>query len=146
MNYITISTSDLKRLLELSAQFPFAVIDGADNTDGEGVWHCDVEYYDEQGDEDPTEVFSFNRTQDTYKMSYEEKYKIYAEMRDYFAGEDIKCIADEREVQIEQGDMENLVNEYNERADMTLAERDLIENLVDEYAKNRKEKQWKYQG
>lgn len=140
MNYITISTSDLKRLLELSAQFPFAVIDGADNTDGEGVWHCDVEYYDEQGDEEPTEVFSFNRTKDTYEMSYEEKYKIFAEMRDYFAGEDIKCIADERDVQIEQGDMENLVNEYNERADMTLAERDLIENLVDEYAENRKEK------
>lgn len=67
MNYITISTSDLKRLLELSAQFPFAVIDGADNTDGEGKWHCDVEFYDEQGDEDPTEVFSFNPTKNNYR-------------------------------------------------------------------------------
>lgn len=132
--FITIATDDLARLLELSAQYPYAVIDGNDNTDGEGVWHCDVEYYDEQGDEEPTEVFSFNRTQDTYEMSFEEKYKIYAEMRDYFAGEDIKCIADERDIKLDEKDLAMLVEEYNERADMTLAERDLIENLVESYA------------
>lgn len=137
MNYITISTSDLKRLLELSAQYPFAVIDGKDNTDGEGKWHCDVEYYDEPGDEDPTEVFSFNPIT---AMDFEEKYKIYAEMRDYFASEDIKCIADERDIKLDEKDLAMLVEEYNERADMTLAERDLIENLVDKYAENRKEK------
>lgn len=64
--FITIATNDLARLLELSAQYPYAVFDGDDNTDGEGVWHCDVEYYDEQGDEAPIEVFSFNPTKDNY--------------------------------------------------------------------------------
>lgn len=64
--FITIATDDLARLLELSAQYPFAVIDSDDNTDGESKWHCDVEYYDEQGDEDPIEVFSFNPTKDNY--------------------------------------------------------------------------------
>lgn len=64
--FIAIATDDLKRLLELSAQYPFAVIDSDDNTDGESKWHCDVEYYDEQGDEDPIEVFSFNPTKDNY--------------------------------------------------------------------------------
>lgn len=137
--FITIATDDLARLLELSAHYPYAVLDGADNTDGEGVWHCDVEYYDEQGDETPTEVFSFNRTKDTYKMSFEEKYKIYAEMRDYYAGEDIKSIAEERGVKIEENDLQWLIERYKDCADMTIAERDLIKNLVDRYAENGKE-------
>lgn len=60
MRFITMTTQDLARLLELAAQQPFAVIDSPMNTDGEGVWHCDVEFYDEEGDETPEEVFSFN--------------------------------------------------------------------------------------
>lgn len=66
MRFITMTTEDLERLLELAAQQPFAVIDSPMNTDGEGVWHCDVEFYDEQGDEDPIENWSFNETKDTY--------------------------------------------------------------------------------
>lgn len=66
MRYITISTDDLDRLLELATNYPYAVIDSDDNTDGEGVWHCDVEFYDEQGDEDPIENWSFNESKETY--------------------------------------------------------------------------------
>ena len=64
MKYITITTEDLKRLMELATTYPYAVLDGSDNTDGEGKWHCDVEFYDEQGDEAPIEVFSFNPTKE----------------------------------------------------------------------------------
>lgn len=64
MRYITITTDDLDRLLELATNYPYAVIDSNDNTDGEGVWHCDVEFYDEYGDETPEEVFSFNASKE----------------------------------------------------------------------------------
>lgn len=64
MRFITISTEDLDRLMELAMTYPYLVIDSEYNTDGEGVWHCDVEFYDEQGDEDPVEVFSFNETKE----------------------------------------------------------------------------------
>jgi hypothetical protein len=67
MRFITMTTQDLARVLELAAQQPFAVIDSNDNTDGEGVWHCDVEFYDnydEYGDETPEEVFSFNASKE----------------------------------------------------------------------------------
>jgi hypothetical protein len=60
------TTEDLERLLELAAQQPFAVIDSPMNTDGEGVWHCDVEFYDEQGDEMTKEVFSFNASKEQH--------------------------------------------------------------------------------
>ena len=133
MNYITISTSDLKRLLELSAQFPFAVIDGADNTDGEGVWHCDVEYYDEQGDETPTEVFSFNKTRDDYLCQRDKEFEHYVKIRNFFIGEDIKNIADERGLKLEDNELGMLVEQYIDEHDMTIPERVMIENLVDRY-------------
>ena len=66
MRFITMTTEDLGRLLELAAQQPFAVIDSPTNTDGEGIWHCDVEFYDEQGDETPEEVFSFNASKEQH--------------------------------------------------------------------------------
>lgn len=64
MRFITMTTQDLARLLELATQQPFAVIDSPMNTDGEGVWHCDVEFYDEYTDETPEEVFSFNASKE----------------------------------------------------------------------------------
>lgn len=64
--FITIATDDLERLLELSANYQFNVVDSFDNLDGEGKWHCDVNFYDEQGDETPMEVFSFNKARDNY--------------------------------------------------------------------------------
>lgn len=84
MKYITMSTDDLARLLELATNYPYAVIDSNDNTDGEGVWHCDVEFYDEQGDEDPTDVFSFNELKGEPMTNEELMHKVrkeYAERK-----------------------------------------------------------------
>lgn len=131
--FITIATDDLARLLELSAQYPYAVIDGNDNTDGEGKWHCDVEFYDEQGDEDPTEVFSFNPTENNYKLDRDLKWQAYKEVRDEYLAEDIKRIADERGVKLDDADLAILVEEYINDHDMTISERDMIENLVERY-------------
>lgn len=142
MKYITISTQDLKRLMELARAYEYAVFDGNDNTDGEGVWHCRVDFYEnfpeDVDNDDPFEVFEFNEPNN--EMSFDNKYKVYTEIRNYYAGEDIRCIAEEREVEIDDKDMDRLIDEYNKRVDMSVAERDLIENLVDKYAEDRKEK------
>ena len=62
LKYVSISTEDLKSLLNLATTYPYDVFCNDDNTDGEGKWHCDVEFYDELGDETPTETFSFNES------------------------------------------------------------------------------------
>lgn len=66
--FITIATDDLERLLELASEKSFAVLDSVGNTDGEGKWHCDVEFFDEPGDDSPVEVFSFNKSEDNYSL------------------------------------------------------------------------------
>lgn len=71
MKYITISTEDLGRLMKLARANEYAVFDGDDNTDGEGVWHCRVDFYEnfpEDMDNDaPIEVFEFNETKGDYR-------------------------------------------------------------------------------
>ena len=135
MKFITISTEDLGRLLELSANYPFAVIDSNTNTDGEGKWHCDVEFYDEQGDEDPIELFSFNETRDNYipEDDSTKKYMNYVEIRDFFIGKDIEAIAEQRGVKLEDHEVKLLVDQYVEDHDMNQSERGMIENLIERY-------------
>lgn len=69
--FITISTADLKRLLKLARKYDFAVFDGADNTDGESVWHCRVDFYkkypQDMDNDDPCHVFTFDETEDDYE-------------------------------------------------------------------------------
>lgn len=66
MKYITISTEDLKEMLDLAEVYDPVVFDGDDNTDGEGVWHCRVDFYEDfpqdVDNDDPIEVFEFNET------------------------------------------------------------------------------------
>lgn len=61
---IIIDTEDLKDMLDSAKDFKFVkVYDSDSNTDGEGVWHCDVEFfdeYDEGGDPATIDTFSFN--------------------------------------------------------------------------------------
>ena len=61
---IIIDTEDLKTLLDLTKQYEVVkVYDGDTNTDGEGVWHCDVYFADTMEEiiaDAPNEVFSFN--------------------------------------------------------------------------------------
>lgn len=65
---IVISTEDLRGILMYAQNYKnFLVHDSDDNTDGEGAWHCDVEFFNEnQLDGDPAvEVaYSFDGVKD----------------------------------------------------------------------------------
>lgn len=117
------TTQDLERLMELAATYPYAVIDSVDNTDGEGVWHCDVEFYDEQGDEDPINVFSFNATRDDYSIAT------------HFAREDVKQVAEDMGVaeKLEDRDIDIIAGRYSDEHDMTIADRTQIEQHISNY-------------
>lgn len=61
---IAIDTKDLRAMLEHRKKYDFCkVVDSGDNTDGEGVWHCDVYFGDDPravADGDGDEVYSFD--------------------------------------------------------------------------------------
>lgn len=65
---IVIDTDDLKDMLCLAKDFKFAkVYDSDSNTDGEGVWHCDVEFfdsYDDGGDPMVVDAYSFDEARE----------------------------------------------------------------------------------
>ncbi len=68
-HYILMTTNDLKKLLALAGNPTLRfneVIDSEDNTDGEGKWHCDVNFYVNEEDaevDNPAEAFSFDSAQ-----------------------------------------------------------------------------------
>lgn len=128
MKFITIATQDLKRLLELAAQQPFAVIDGVDNTDGEGVWHCDVEFYDEQGDETPEDVFSFNETSDNYRSNWDR----FIEQYEAYTKEDIEGVAEEMDIVLNHDQLQAVYDRYSHTESMSVPKRDTIENAIRE--------------
>ena len=128
MKYITIATQDLRRLLELAAQQPFAVIDGNDNTDGESVWHCDVEFYDEQGDETPEDVFSFNETTDDYRSDWDR----FLQQLDAYTKEDIESIAEDMGVKLTHDQLQATLDRYNHTESMSVPKRDTIEEAIRE--------------
>ena len=50
MRTIKMTTDDLNKLLAEAKKFKcFIIYDSDDNTDGEGVWHCDVELTNDPG-------------------------------------------------------------------------------------------------
>ena len=61
---IVMDTKDLRDMLKFRKQYKYCqVFDSGDNTDGEGVWHCDVCFGDDPDalkDGDAEEVYSFN--------------------------------------------------------------------------------------
>ena len=61
---IVMDTKDLRDMLNFRKQYEYcAVFDSGDNTDGEGVWHCDVQFGndpDSLKDGNGDEVYSFN--------------------------------------------------------------------------------------
>lgn len=61
---IVMDTKDLRALLKFRKQYKYCqVFDSGDNTDGEGIWHCDVHFGDDPEalkDGDGEEVYSFN--------------------------------------------------------------------------------------
>lgn len=49
MRTIKMTTEDLKSLLDEARKYKYAIVyDSEINTDGEGVWHCDVELTDDK--------------------------------------------------------------------------------------------------
>lgn len=61
---IVIDTKDLRALLKFRKEYKYCkVFDSGDNTDGEGIWHCDVVFDDDPDkckDGDGKEVYSFD--------------------------------------------------------------------------------------
>lgn len=61
---IIIDTDELKTLLDLAQKYECVkVYDGNTNTDGEGIWHCDLYFADTADriiEDDPAENYSFN--------------------------------------------------------------------------------------
>lgn len=61
---IVMDTKDLRAMLKFRKEYDFCqVFDSGDNTDGEGIWHCDVHFGNDPEalkDGDGEEVYSFN--------------------------------------------------------------------------------------
>lgn len=77
---IVIDTKDLRALLKFRKEYKYCVIfDSGDNTDGEGIWHCDVIFDDDPDkckDGDGEEVYSFDSVYNYHgKDRYENPHK-----------------------------------------------------------------------
>lgn len=61
---IVMDTKDLRDMLKFRKEYDFCkVVDSGDNTDGEGIWHCDVYFGNDPqavADGDGDEVYSFD--------------------------------------------------------------------------------------
>lgn len=61
---IVMDTKDLRAMLKFRKEYDYCVVfDSGDNTDGEGIWHCDVHFgndLDNLKDSGGDEVYSFN--------------------------------------------------------------------------------------
>jgi len=69
MRYITISTEDLKDMLQVATSVAkagksYEVCVSDDNTDGEGKWHADVDF------DNGAWVWSFNETLNDYNLDF----------------------------------------------------------------------------
>lgn len=77
---IVIDTKDLRALLKYRKEYEYCVVfDSGDNTDGEGIWHCDVIFDndpDKCKDGDGVEVYSFDSVYNYHgKDRYENPHK-----------------------------------------------------------------------
>lgn len=74
---IVMDTKDLRAILKLRKEYDYCMVfDSGDNTDGEGVWHCDVHFgndLDSLKDGDGDEVYSFNSVYNDYSKYWSEE-------------------------------------------------------------------------
>ena len=74
---IVMDTKDLRAMLKLRKEYDYCMVfDSGDNTDGEGVWHCDVHFgndLDSLKDGDGDEVYSFNSVYNDYSKYWSEE-------------------------------------------------------------------------
>ena len=85
---IVIDTEDLKAMLDYARGYRYVkVYDSDANTDGEGVWHCDVDFfnfYDEGGDPASDETYSFDEYHDKLD-DYNKAMRRQAEVQSFLA-------------------------------------------------------------
>ena len=74
---IVMDTKDLRAMLKFRKKYDFCMVfDSGDNTDGEGIWHCDVVFGDDPqavADGDGDEVYSFNSVYNDHSKWYSEE-------------------------------------------------------------------------
>ena len=74
---IVMDTKDLRVMLKLRKEYDYCMVfDSGDNTDGEGVWHCDVHFgndLDSLKDGDGDEAYSFNSVYNDYSKYWSEE-------------------------------------------------------------------------
>lgn len=74
---IVMGTKDLRDMLKFRKQYKYCqVFDSGDNTDGEGIWHCDVHFgndLDDLKDGGGDEVYSFNSVYNDYSKYWGEE-------------------------------------------------------------------------
>lgn len=77
---IVIDTKDLRAMLKFRKEYDYCIVfDSGDNTDGEGIWHCDVHFgndLDSLKNGDGDEVYSFDSVYNYHgKDRYENPHK-----------------------------------------------------------------------
>lgn len=74
---IMMDTKDLRDILKLRKQYKYCqVFDSGDNTDSDGVWHCDVHFGDDPDalkDGDGEEVYSFDSIYNDHSKYWSEE-------------------------------------------------------------------------
>lgn len=123
--YIKIATDDLSQLLRYAQQYDFAVYDGYDNTDGEGVWHCDIDFYDEdhtQEQDDPLERYSYDEA--------ETDWETFHRMDIEYTKEDILSVADEIGVDLTEWELNEAERLYEKYESMDNAKRGTIQEVI----------------
>ena len=85
---IVIDTDDLKDILDLAQNYLHTTVYDSDtNTDGEGIWHCDVIFYnglDDGGDPIIAEEYSFDEHRDKLD-EYNKAMRRQAEVQGFLA-------------------------------------------------------------
>lgn len=123
--YIKISTDDLKRLMSYAQQYEFAVYDGYDNKDGEGVWHCDIDFYDDEHtkeQDDPVERFSYDEA--------ETDWETFHRMDIEYTKEDIRNVAEEFSIELTDEQLNEAERLYEKYESMDNAKEDTIREVI----------------
>ena len=123
--YIKIATDDLRQLLRYAQQYDFAVYDSYDNKDGEGVWHCDIDFYDEdhtQEQDDPLERYSYDEA--------ETDWETFHRMDIEYTKEDILSVADEIGVDLTEWELNEAERLYEKYESMDNAKRGTIQEVI----------------
>lgn len=123
--YIKIATDELNQLLRYAQQYDFVVYDSYYNTDGEGVWHCDIDFYDEdhtQEQDDPLARYSYDEA--------ETDWETFHRMDIEYTKEDILSVADDIGVDLTDWELNEAERLYEKYESMDNAKRGTIQEVI----------------